>query len=323
MSLIWTTTPGDFQAALTNVKWDPDRVTNIDISGFYPTLEIRDNLRSGHVKGTWATSNLPDPKYNYESDGSEIDEVEVVSRSPQDLQAYNPYKFETYWTKLNQSTNQYMIAYSSLSSSPSCSWCDYNTVYQSDYPLAGIYTSEMQGNPASMITHVSQSEVSLVPKSIDGTSVGQKKRNLDYEKLRTKEELEDYKQKSEQKLEIFDDKSEKKFMITFNSPLEFKQVKEKISLYESQLDIEGIYTRSIGVNGDIFTGIAFSFDNKVLDEIKNQKETSYKGIIQIEGKAPTEVLKKLTTDKDVFAVEVADNEYLPVGLYWKLEHSEK
>ncbi len=174
-----------------------------------------------------------------------------------------------------------------------------------------------------MITHVSQSEVSLVPKSIDGTSVGQKKRNLDYEKLRTKEELEDYKQKSEQKLEIFDDKSEKKFMITFNSPLEFKQVKEKISLYESQLDIEGIYTRSIGVNGDIFTGIAFSFDNKVLDEIKNQKETSYKGIIQIEGKAPTEVLKKLTTDKDVFAVEVADNEYLPVGLYWKLEHSEK
>ncbi|RAV02655.1 hypothetical protein DQG13_09095 [Paenibacillus sp. YN15] len=175
-----------------------------------------------------------------------------------------------------------------------------------------------------MINQVSLSEVvPAVPSSIDETSVKLKKRDPNYEKVKTKDDLEAYKKKLEQILTNSNDESESEFVITFNSPLQFKQVKEKIDLYRNQLDIDGIYTRSIGNNGDIQTGIAFSFDNRILDEIKNQTETSYKGIIQIEGKAPVKVLKKLSADKDVFAVEVADDEYLPGGLYWKLEHSQK
>ncbi|UUZ92323.1 hypothetical protein LJK87_44215 [Paenibacillus sp. P25] len=75
-------------------------------------------------------------------------------------------------------------------------------------------------------------------------------------------------------------------------------------------------TNNEGINVSIF---AETIDG--ISEIANEQKFNLEGITQVQGLDNTSNLKRLKDAKEVFAIEIKDEQWEPMGLYHKLEES--
>lgn len=333
LQLIWTSTPGEFQAALVDMYYQPEQaIMWQSATDYHPTFDIKENGAAGHMDPTgFANSNLPDPKYDFEDgnfDGYE-EEVEVVAKVPEDMSPFpQKYKFETYWTMINHNYNDYIIAYSALSNPPICGSCDYNNIPSSDYSLAGVWKNDILTSGTSLVapSEINQyNDESMngnlnvqVQNKIHGDNF--KKTNTEYRNIKSKADLDIFKSNADR---IFQETLESGtnndvgFTITFNKELSLTEFKEILGT--SQFDDMIIYSRSTDKDGNRFTQGMKSLEDNILKHLESNSDLTFKGFIQIEGKGKLEELKKLKTQGTVYAIEIETEEYAPMGLYWKLE----
>lgn len=145
--------------------------------------------------------------------------------------------------------------------------------------------------------------------------------NEAYDKIKSIAALNEYKSKTNTKAANVSEKEEYKFTLTFNAPISEEIVKNRLD--SNGITPSIIYARAIDQDGNKVTlGQFRSTDSCYFKKASEKNIYDFKGIIQNEGEATGAQLRELQQDKNVFAVEVADEtrEHAPMGLYWKLEN---
>ncbi|WP_458414955.1 hypothetical protein ACNQFZ_09125 [Schinkia sp. CFF1] len=284
----------------------------------YPTLDFREDGKNGYINGRFLSTTLPDPKYDFEGDGiigdGYIDELEVVSRDKSKIYAGTMYSVQGTWEIINSSKNPAITSYSSESSSPSCSSCDYNTVFGTTSYLGGFYINDVMSN----IYSSSFADFDTIAE--EGVNES-KPVNEEYYNIKTIEDLDKYKEKADNKLNKYnDDSKDVSFVVTFKEPINAKDLDDIIQ--ENKLNVKEVYARGINKNGEIETIGTNRSDYDSLNTLSSEL-SSFKGFIEIEGSAKPSKLQKLKKNSIVYSIEASIDGLIPAGLYWKMESLSK
>lgn len=321
--------------------WSSSQVTYMqdNMTKNLPTFDFRDDGKSYLDSGGGASTDLPDPKFDFEDDNNDgkVDEIEVVSRGKEDIVALADYQFYASWSK-SGTANAYMIAYSSMSAKPIWIGGDYNTIPGSADSLAGHWW-----NSLSTMSSVSPPPLTLAQKEQLAAQYDQQlevymasqgpeqasnaveehsKVSAAYLELKSANDLTQYVKQADQVLSSIPIKKATDFTITLNSPISFGEVSTLVNKYDLADSI--FYARAHNADGKRFTIALTELNQDTLDTILNHQNIEFSGFIEIEGKTNGEVLKSIKEkEANIFAVEASTEEFQPSGLYWKLENSRK
>lgn len=321
----------DFNTHLSYMRFSAEKIANSKTLLRYHTFDFRDNYNSGFFQGYGAGTNLPDPKFDYEDNSGEglVDEVEVVARGKDYIYPSTDYYFTAKWAKVpygSSTGHTYLISYASQSTPPTCGTCDYNNVPGSEgAALAGVNTYNYWefGSEAASTPNISSNDDSTT-ESNSAPDNGDKKsqNNEEYDKIKNKDSLNEYKTKALSIVNNANDETEYDFIVTFNNPISLESAEKHFAKYNIQPSV--LYGRAVGQNGEKVT--LGKFSNAPADffaAFSKENNYEFKGIIQVEGKASGASIKEFKNNSDVFAVEVSTNDFVPMGLYWKVENYNK
>ncbi len=276
---------------------------------YYPTYDLRDESKSG-FDGSFISTNLPDPKYDYEDDNSDgkDDELEAVSRDQWSISANTSYYVTSSFGVVNTMNDPRVSSYGSISVAPIYPGGDYNTV-------AG--TAELLG----VFKYSQLSSALYVPDRESIVLDTENQTDYEYKKIKTKNDLENYKDKVNKKVEKFKSNDDYQFVITLRNPMSIDSFNDLVSDYN--LEVSELYARGIDSEDNPVTIGTKTIQQEVLDGIQKEGSYNFKGIIEIEGTAKGKDLKKLLKNDNVFAVEVQTDDQEAFGLYWKKENLNK
>ncbi|MGF9712800.1 hypothetical protein [Paenibacillus naphthalenovorans] len=323
--------------AVINGRYNSTQITNMKNTSYYPTLEIKDNSQQPFgMVGTYYSSNFPDPKFDMDycmSAGvGSVCEIEVANKNKNLLTAATNYYLSTEWERINRNSDHYLIAWGSQSREPSAlecaaGECELNTVSGSAKSLAGFWVNSLNGTWASMNKPVNEVRIaSLSPSEKPPASVPEieekeelKKLKKEYIEISGQNSLKMFSERAKEKANKVETSKEYSFTLTFNEPVN----QEALNKFNSGIDEAIIYGRGIDNNADRVTIGVNGFDKASLEKVQQNTGYDFKGFIQISGKATGEIIKKLSKETEVYAVEVAIEDHIPFGLYWKLEDAKK
>ncbi len=319
--------------------WAPSQVTYMQdsMTRNLPTFDFRDNGKSALTSGGGASTNLPDPKFDFEDDNGDgkTDEIEVVSRGKADIVGFADYQFYASWTRSGTS-NPYMIAYSSMSARPIWFGGDYNTIPGSADSLAGHYwndlstmsfrsaapltTLEQKQQLSSQIEEQLQASTKQLQSDLSYTSEQDRRAGAAYMSLESTNDIDQYVQKANETLESIPNEQLTEFAVTFNAPISFDEVNIVAEKYD--VNTSTFYARAFDNNGQKFTIALNGLNENTLDSILEQQNLQLAGFIEIEGKTSGAILNEIKLQESkVFSVEAAADDFQPSGLYWKLENT--
>lgn len=314
-----------FQARVENFYWNSTQISNMRNSSNYPTIDVHDNNSSGNVDGQGGWTTLPAAKLDvedsawYEGDFDTLnDEIEIVGTDKSQIQADVRYSFGAVFNVV-RSNDSGIIAYAGESSAPICSSCDYNTVGTPIFIGSFMKNSLFPNSFAldsSPINGTAKKEVKP-NKNNNSDKISSKVSIQRYENIKNQESLTEYKQKALEQLEKTT-KQQAIHITTFNKPLNISDAKELAKQYglEKSHVFYAKATNNEGINVSIF---AETIDG--ISEIANEQKFNLEGITQVQGLDNTSNLKRLKDAKEVFAIEIKDEQWEPMGLYHKLEES--
>lgn len=334
-STFWKPSSGTFTAykdpagypkiyANLSFQWSTAQKTEMmRLISYYPTVEVRDNSWGGY-DGSFMSTNLPDPKYDYEDDShngstdGKDEELEVVSRDQWSISANTNYSLETAWAVVDITSNPQIFAQGSLSNAPSFPGGDYNTVPGLwDNLGSGFQYSQLTTSPfaASQISETATNNATTQEFPAEG-----KRTNPEYDAIKSKGALTNFKNKSHSAVDKLDDENRSNFIITFNKPIDEKTLQDLIKKYE--LDATLVYGRGTNSSNETLTyGAKYSATESLEAAAVETSGRTFVGYIQLEGKGNGKTLKKLKEETNVFAVETDSDGNIPMGLYWKLERT--
>lgn len=323
----------DFWWTTAQVNYMQDNMTkNV------PTFDFRDDGKTNLDSGGGASTDLPDPKFDFEDDNGDgkIDEIEVVSRGKDEIEALVDYQFYASWEK-SGTANAYMIAYSSMSARPIWFGGDYNTIPGSSDSLAGHWWNDLStmsfGAPQQLSLAEKEQLASEYDQQLEAYMATQQPEEANdmepnskvsdaYMKLKSVNDLTQYVKQTDKVLSAIPSADITDFVITLNNPISFEEV--SILSKEYELVDSVFYARAHNKDGKRFTIALTDLKEETLDTILNHQNLEFSGFIEIEGKASGEVLRSIKKNKsNVFAVEASTDELQPSGLYWKLENTQK
>lgn len=305
--------------------WSASQVEYMSWVANYPTFDFRDNGKSALDSGGGASSNLPDPKFDFEDDNSDgrVDEIEVVAVGKGEIRDLVDYNFYASWSK-SGSSNPYMIAYSSMSGSPLYPGGDFNTIPNSTDSLAGHYWNDLSTRSTLMLDQSyipTWDEKRQILNQIELQSNDSEEQVVSpaYKALKTADDIASYISQADSALSSAVDQ-EYKYKITFNKPLTLEEV---TSINEqNKLASSVFYARAFNDKGDRVTIALNGLNEDVLNQIVENQNLDFKGFIEIEGQASSDELKKARdSEANIFSVEIGTDGIQPNGLYWKLENT--
>ncbi|MEB5482253.1 hypothetical protein MKZ19_21610 [Shouchella clausii] len=321
--------------------WSSSQVTYMqdNMTRNLPTFDFRDNGRSALDSGGGASTDLPDPKFDFEDDNGDgkIDEIEVVSRGKEDIVALADYQFYASWSK-SGTANAYMIAYSSMSARLLFPGGDHNTIPGSTDSLAGHWWNDLStmsfASPPPLTLaqkqqlaeqYDQQLETHMATRQLEQPNNSEEqdsKVSAAYLELKSANDLTRYVQQADNALSAIPSGGVTDFTITLNSPVSFSEISTLADEYDLADSI--FYARAHNEDGKRFTIALTALNQEALNTILTHQNLEFSGFIEIEGKASGEVLRSIKqNESNIFAVEASTEEFQPSGLYWKLENSRK
>ncbi len=296
--------------------WNSTQVQKLKQSiSRYPTFDVRDHSQSS-FSGTYISSTLPDPKYDYEDDNGDgrNEELEVVLRDHWSVTTQN-YSVQTVWAVNNTLNSPKLTSYSCVSDQPFYPGGDYNTVYGTSEFLAQLYWSDINIGYVSASDAFAQNADSRQASNetlrvADDTS----KVDHEYEILKSNTELQNYKMKVHQVLSNANDEQSFDYIMTFNKPISL----EKLRKFMNHLEVGELYAHGKNETGDLVTIGTNKINFTILNQLVTDDSYQFNGFTEIEGTASAKELKKYLNDDDVFSVEIATEHLRPKGLGWKV-----
>lgn len=310
-----------FQTLIEDFYWDSNKLQNMLDSDYFPTFDVHEDGAPGNVDGIGAWTTLPASKVDveddawYEGDFDNLhEEIEVVVTDPSQLSANTQYDFGAVWEVVTQD-NSAMIAYSSQSKAPLFSSGDYNTVSGTIDFLGSHYKNDVLGTTSQLIGEESLSLDIDENTHIADNSVSLSEQYKAYRNISNMNDLQSFKHLANKTLSesLYDDPV---YMITFSEPIPLNEAK-KIMNSNNFGNSNLLYARAYNNEGRKVTIIAEDIDG--IELISSSQNMDLKGIIQVHGKEKMENLNSISKNSKVFTIEVKTDNWVPVGLYSKLE----
>ncbi|MFS1519497.1 hypothetical protein V1503_24020 [Bacillus sp. SCS-151] len=306
-----------------NFKFNTSQANLIHANiSYYPTFDVRDDSK-GAFDGNFITTNLPDPKYDYEDDNDDgfDDELEVIVKSQWDVEANKSYYVDTGWIAYSEINDPALISYASVSVAPFFPGGDYNTVAGTSKYLGGVKWSQMSTNKVSVLSpaknnsRVDFNAVNNSESIMNFSSL--KKQDSEYPEINSKDSLGKYKTKSHGLIKELKNNEEYSFVITLDQPISIEDFYDLSDSYD--IEITQLNARAIDQNDDKVTIGTNKIEDDVLNQIKENESYDFSGIVEMKGIGTGKYLKDLLKDERVFIVEVESEGNETFGLYWNHE----